>query len=72
MPGLHCPPSTPGEGDGGEEGVEVQAGGGINCLVCWGPDLLLPPLPQVGGGVLCAGVAPGCDPSLPHTIVVKK
>ncbi len=49
----------------GRKGEEVRAGSGVDRLDCWGPALLLPPLLKVGGGgVLCAGMVPGCDPFL--------
>jgi hypothetical protein len=62
-PSLHGPPSTPEEGKAGRKGKEVHACGGVDLLCCWVQALVLPPPLQVGG-VLCAGVVPGCDPFL--------
>jgi hypothetical protein len=56
-PNLHGPPLTPGEGEAERRGEEIHAGGGVDRLGCWEPNLLVPPPPQVGVGAVCRGGA---------------
>jgi hypothetical protein len=49
--------SASGKGEAERRGEDIHAGGGVDCLGCWVPNLLLPPPPQVGVGAVCRGGA---------------